>query len=165
MTRTWRAALTAAAACVMAACTLSACTSIGSTAGGSDGGPVDALKIGVFLDVTSWDPALADIGFDGPYLSAVYDPLVALDAESNPIPALATSWEYSPDFRTLTMDLRTGVTLDDGQAFDAAAAVANLEHLKAGARSGSTYRNVESVEAVDPDTIVIHLTEKDDALL
>ncbi|MFE6774939.1 ABC transporter substrate-binding protein [Streptomyces sp. NPDC057702] len=157
MQRIWRATLVAVIALALAACT---------NAGANSGsGSVDKIKIGTLLDVTSWDPAQADIGFDGPYLSAVYDPLVALDKNSRPIPALATSWTYSPDRRTLTMRLRSGVKFTDGQTFDAAAAVRNLQHLKAGVRSGQTYANVTGFREVDPTTIAIHLRKKDDALL
>lgn len=123
------------------------------------------LKIGNFLDVTSWDPALADIGFDGPYLSAVYDPLIALGADGTLLPVLATSWHYSDDLLVLTMDLRQGVTFSDGEAFTAEAAVASLEHLKAGARSGEAYLKVDSFVAVDEDTIEIRLSERDDTIL
>jgi peptide/nickel transport system substrate-binding protein len=90
MTRTRTAALAAAVALVAAA--IAGCTGSGGATGGASGG-TDELKAGVFLDVTSWDPANADIGFDGPYLSAVYDPLVTLDKDAKPVPALATSWD------------------------------------------------------------------------
>ncbi|GAA2978877.1 ABC transporter substrate-binding protein [Actinokineospora diospyrosa] len=169
MTRTRTTALVAVA--VAAATALAACTSAGSnnpggsTGGGGGGAEITELKAGVFLDVTSWDPASADIGFDGPYLSAVYDPLVALDNEAKPIPALATKWEWSADRLTLSMDLRTGVTFDDGQKFDAAAAVANLKHLKAGVRSGQAYLNVTDVSAKDEDTVELKLSKRDDSLL
>src|SRR5690242_14445850 len=103
MTRTRTAALVAAATVVSA---LAGCS---SSSGATGGGDTNDLRAGVFLDVTSWDPANADIGFDGPYLSAVYDPLVALDKDAQPVPALATSWEWSTDRLTLTMHLRQGV--------------------------------------------------------
>lgn len=125
----------------------------------------DTLRIGNFQDVTSWNPADADIGFDGPYLSAVYDGLVSLDKESDPVPALATSWKYSADRLTLTMHLRKGVSFSDGEPFDAKAAVVNLNSLMHGTRSAPTYRNVKSVSLVDPSTIQLHLTHRDDALL
>ncbi|HWG98783.1 MAG TPA: ABC transporter substrate-binding protein [Pilimelia sp.] len=146
---------------------IAGCTSAGGTGDGAGGGgaTVDELKIGTFLDVTSWDPANADIGFDGPYLSAVYDPLVALDKDSKPVPALATSWEWSPDLRTLTMKLRTDATFTDGQKFDAAAAVKNLRHLKAGVRSNQAYANVADFAAVDASTLRITMKKRDDALL
>lgn len=157
MQRIWRATLVAVIALALAACT--------NAGADSSGGPVEKIKIGTLLDVTSWDPAQADIGFDGPYLSAVYDPLVALDEKSRPIPALATSWTYSPDRRTLTMRLRSGVSFTDGQPFDAAAAVQNLKHLKAGVRSGQAYANVADVREVNHHTIALRLKKKDDALL
>ena len=169
MRRTWKAGLIAAAAVVslaVAGCTSS--SSGGSGGGGDKGGSgssIDTLKVGTFLDVTSWDPASADIGFDGPYLSAVYDPLVALDKNSQPVPGLATSWDWSSDRMTLTMHLRTGVSFSDGQKFDATAAVANLKHLQAGTTSAQAYADVSSFDVVDPNTIAIHLKERDDALL
>lgn len=163
-----RTHLTAIAAVALVALTLTGCT--GSTtddpsSGGSaaeDGGP---LNIGNFADVTSWDPSLADIGFDGPYLSAVYDPLLSVDGDGNPTPALATDWTVSDDYLTITMELRTDAVFSDGEAFDADAAVKSLDYLKAGARSGEAYVNVESFEVVDEDTIEIHLTQRDDTIL
>ncbi|WP_163505387.1 ABC transporter substrate-binding protein [Fodinicola acaciae] len=153
--RTRLAALVVAAAVALTGCT------------GPSGASTDTaeLKAGVFLDMTSWDPASADIGFDGPYLSAVYDPLVALDKTASPVPALATSWRWSADRLTLTMQLRNDVTFDDGQKFDAAAAVTNLRHLKAGVRSGQAYLNVSGVEAKGLDAVEIHLSKRDDSLL
>jgi peptide/nickel transport system substrate-binding protein len=148
----------------VAAAALAGCTSAGG-GGGAATADTGELKAGVFLDVTSWDPANADIGFDGPYLSAVYDPLVALDKDGKPVPALATKWEWSADRLTLTADLRQGVTFEDGQKFDAAAAVANIAHLKAGVRSGQAYLNVSAATAKDEDTVEITLSKRDDALL
>ncbi len=164
MTRTRTSALAAVA--VATAVALAGCTSAGGGGGGnSPTADIGELKAGVFLDVTSWDPANADIGFDGPYLSAVYDPLVALDKDGKPVPALATSWEWSADRLTLTAKLRTGVTFEDGQKFDATAAVENLKHLKAGVRSGQAYLNVAEFTAKGADTVELKLSKRDDALL
>lgn len=126
---------------------------------------ITELKIGNFLDITSWDPAMADIGFDGPYLSAIYDPLLTVDANGDVQPVLATSWEYSEDFLTLTMDVRTDVTFTDGSGFNAEVAAANLEHLQASARSGEAYTKVNDIGVVDEDTITITLKERDDTML
>ncbi|MVO90537.1 hypothetical protein GPA10_38760 [Streptomyces sp. p1417] len=157
MKRIWRATVVA-----VAAFTVAACTNTTTPAGGT---ATDDIKIGTLLDITSWDPAQADIGFDGPYLSAVYDPLISLDKDSKAVPGLAKAWKYSADRLTLTLDLRTGVKFSDGQPFDAAAAVQNLQHLKAGVRSGQTYANVTDIKKVDADTVSLHLKKKDDALL
>ncbi|GAA3697390.1 ABC transporter substrate-binding protein [Arthrobacter ginkgonis] len=152
-----------AAALAVAAIALTACSPGGGSA--AAGTAPTELKIGNFLDVTAWDPANADIGFDGPYLSAVYDPLVALNGNGEPIPALATGWKFSGDRKTLTMDLRTDAKFSDGEAFNAEAAVANLEHLKEGARSGEAYQNVKKFTAVDEDTIQFAFAERENSIL
>lgn len=160
--------LTGLAAVAAAALALTACSSGGADAGNGDAGgegAVAPLNVGNFLDVTSWDPALADIGFDGPYLSAIYDPLVVDNGKGEPEAALATKWEVSEDFKTITMDLRTDARFSDGEEFNADAAVAALEHLKQGVRSQEAYTKVDSFEAVDDDTIAIHLNQRDDTIL
>ncbi|AZS41262.1 Dipeptide-binding protein DppE [Microbacterium oxydans] len=106
----------ALAAAVAATLALTSCSG-GATPSPSDGsaaeGP-DALNIGNFLDITSWDPSLADIGFDGPYLSAVYDALIALDADGEPIPSLATDWTVADDDLSIDLDIRTDAVFSDG---------------------------------------------------
>ncbi|MFD6053582.1 ABC transporter substrate-binding protein [Agromyces sp. NPDC060279] len=159
-------ALPGVALAAAAAFALTACTSGTDAPSDGDGGTsVHPLSIGNFLDVTSWDPSLADIGFDGPYLSAVYDPLLTIDGDGQPQPGLATDWEVSDDFTTITMNLRTDTEFSNGEAFNAEAAVKSLEYLKAGVRSQEAYQKVESFEAVDEDTIAIHLTQRDDTIL
>ncbi|MFT3798333.1 ABC transporter substrate-binding protein [Microbacterium sp.] len=146
---------------------LSGCTGDSGT-GDSTDAPAEAvtdLKIGNFLDVTSWDPSLADIGFDGPYLSAVYDALIALDKDGNPIPSFATDWTVADDDLSITLDLKTGVTFSDGSDVDADAVVKSLEYLQQGARSGEAYTHVASFEKVDDDSVKINLTERDDTIL
>jgi peptide/nickel transport system substrate-binding protein len=157
----------ALAAAVAATLALTSCSggTTSSPSEGSGAGSPDALNIGNFLDVTSWDPSLADIGFDGPYLSAVYDALIALDKDGNPIPSLATDWTVADDDLSIDLDIRTDAVFSDGAPVDADAVVASLEYLKAGARSGEAYLNVSSFEKVDDDTITITLTQRDDTIL
>jgi peptide/nickel transport system substrate-binding protein len=155
-------AVAVASATVLA---LSACGSGGTETTPTKAAAGGPLNIGNFADVTSWDPSLADVGFDGPYLSAVYDPLIAVDGDGKPVPALATKFETSADYKTVTLTLRTGVKFSDGEKFDAAAAVQSLNYLKQGARSGEAYASVDKFEAVGADTVKIDLKERDDTLL
>lgn len=157
------------AAVAAAALALTACAG-GSDGSGGGGGEGQAeggtqLRIGNFLDVTSWDPSSADIGFDGPYLSAIYDPLLAINDKGEPQPALATQWETSEDFLTITLDIRTDAKFSTGTPVDADAVVKSLEYLKDGIRSNEAYQKVDSFEKVDDDTVAIHLTERDDTIL
>jgi catechol 2,3-dioxygenase-like lactoylglutathione lyase family enzyme len=48
------------------------------------------------------------------------EPLVDLDAQGQPTPCLAESWEAAPDGRTITFRLRRNVTWHDGRPFTSA---------------------------------------------
>ncbi|GAB3798887.1 ABC transporter substrate-binding protein [Humibacter antri] len=154
--------LTIAAA---ASLVLSGCTGGSGTAPAKTAASAGALNIGNFADVTNWDPSKADIGFDGPYLSAVYDGLVAINGKGEPTPSLATSWNVAADGLTVTFHLRAGVKFSDGESFDAAAAVKSLEYLKRGARSGEAYVSVKDFRAENADTVVVDLTRRDSTML
>lgn len=166
--KTLVAALAVAAAIGMA---LTGCSGGGSAgtgtsaATGSTASGPDDLKIGNFLDVTSWDPSLADIGFDGPYLSAVYDALIALDKNGNPIPSLATKFTVASNRLSVTLDIKQGVKFSDGEPVNAAAVVKSLQYLQKGARSGEAYTHVKDFIAVNDDTVRIDLTQRDDTML
>lgn len=156
------------AATAIAALALTSCSGGGTPSGENGSGDTVAnqpLNVGGFLDITSWDPALADVGFDVTYLSAVYDPLLTVDGDGKPQPALATKWEVSADYKKITMDLRTDAKFSDGEAFTADAAVKNLEYLQKGVRSQEAYTNVSAFKKVDEDTIEIDLKKRDDTIL
>lgn len=92
---------------------------------------------------------------------ASYDTLMHLDADGNPVPWLATSWEYT-DPQTLVMELRDDVTFTDGEPFNAEAVVKNLEYGKSATPPNFAalgFLNViKSVEAVDESTVQVNLT-------
>lgn len=158
--------LTGLAIIASASLALTACSSGGSTGGDSaDGSSVKPLSIGNFMDVTNWDPAAADLGFDAPYLSAVYDALVTVDENGEPQPGIATSWETADDFLSVSFDIRTDAKVSDGTPVDVDAVVKGLEHLKNGPTAAEAYGAVESIEAADEDTIVFNLSERDDTML
>jgi len=73
-----------------------------------------------------------------------------------------TGWDYSADYKTFTMHIRRGVTWNDGYPYTAQDIVFTLNMLKENTNLfGSSYVNewVESVEAPDDYTAVIHLTK------
>lgn len=117
------------------------------------------------MDVTNWDPAAADLGFDGTYLSAIYDALITVNDKGEPQPGLATEWETADDFMNVSFDIRTDAKFSDGTAVDVDAIVKGLQHLKDGPTAREAFANVDSIERVDEDTLVINMAKRDDTML
>jgi len=92
----------------------------------------------------------------------IYEPLVYQDLDNTYKGLLAESWTVSPDSRTITFKLRSGITFTDGTPFNADAVKFTFERLR---RVGSkspifpTFQNVTSMEAKDATTFV--MTMKD----
>ncbi|HSH82850.1 MAG TPA: ABC transporter substrate-binding protein, partial [Herpetosiphonaceae bacterium] len=77
------------------------------------------------------------------------------------IPWIAESYEYSDDFETITVQLREGVTWNDGEPFTTEDVVFTYDLLRE--NPGMTWaeeanKRVESVEAVDERTVRFNLT-------
>ncbi|HEV7666275.1 MAG TPA: ABC transporter substrate-binding protein [Chloroflexota bacterium] len=79
-------------------------------------------------DAVKIDPALIEDGLSGRVTNQIFETLVTFDGASTRIkPALAESWETSPDGKTWTFHLRQGVSFHDGTPFDATAVKANFD--------------------------------------
>lgn len=98
----------------------------------------------------------------------IFQGLTTLNERGEPVPALASSWEISPDQKTVTFKLRRGVRWHDGAPFGADDVLFTVSVLQSDdfAQSGqpaSTFlsqlwRNV-SVEQVDPFTVSFRLQQ------
>lgn len=105
---------------------------------------------------------------DSDLTGLIFQGLVALNERGEPVPALAESWEISPDEKDITFKLRRDVRWHDGAPFSAADVIFTVGVLQsdAFAESGqpaSTYlaqlwRNV-SVEQIDPYTVRFRLQQ------
>lgn len=100
-----------------------------------------------------------------PYLELIYEYLVYVDpVTEEPTPGLATSWEMADDGMSWTFEIREGVPFheDWGEltAEDVAYSIEKIisEESIAGP-AGSMRKLIESVEAVDTHTAVIHMLE------
>lgn len=151
------------------AVTLAACSSP------SDDDAATATSGGTLVYATGdAEPTCLDPHVGGNYPQALIstqylEPLLGRDTDGNITPWLATDWETSADGLTVELTLHEGITFTDGTAFDAAAVVANIEHIKDPDTGSSTgylaLAKVESAEAVDSTHVRLHLTEPDSALL
>jgi peptide/nickel transport system substrate-binding protein len=165
----FRSPVTAVAVLAAAGVALSGCAAAApapAATGGDAGAPASTqiLTIGAVTDVTDWDPAQAHVGHALQPYQAAYDSLLLREPDGTLAPMLATEWTYDETNTELTLELRTDVTFSDGEAFDAEAVVANLEHFKAeNGRQAAQLASLESAEAVDADTVTISLTEPDPA--
>lgn len=160
MARRYLYAALAAAAVLFAA----ACGGGGGAPGG--GGEIDrqaSLSMGWILPPPMMDPhTTPSIVGAFPYLSLVYDRLVRVDNPSGAAdyaPMLASSWEFSPDGRTLTFRLRPDTTFHSGSAVDATAVAWSLERAMTHPKSvvAGELDSIDSVAAPDPATVVLSL--------
>src|SRR5437870_12104907 len=88
------------------------------------------LRIGLAEDPDVLDPSLARTFVGRIVFAALCDKLVDIDEKLAIVPQLATSWEWSPDNKALTLKVRQGVTFHDGEKLDAAAVKFNIERHK-----------------------------------
>ena len=118
------------------------------------------LRFGLAEDPDVLDPTLARTFVGRIVFAALCDKLVDIDEKLNIVPQLATSWEWSPDSKALTMKIRPGVTFHDGEKLDAAAVKFNIERHKtmAGSNRRGELAPVTSVDVVDPMTVRLNLS-------
>src|SRR5947209_17821299 len=96
----------------------------------------------------------------------VYEPLFTHDRAWNPIPMLAESDAVSDRGLRHTLTLRRGVKFHNGKELTAADVVASLKRWGQFATVGEViWPGVESVEAKDPYTVAIGLTQPSCPLL
>lgn len=126
-------------------------------------------------DAKGLDPAAITDGESVMVVTNLFDTLVAVDPDSLEIvPALAESWEASPDGTVWTFRLREGVRFHDGTPCDAAAVAFSFERQRDPGHPAHTgdcpywldyFKDVARTEAVDSRTVRITLERPYAALL
>jgi len=117
------------------------------------------LRIGLAEDPDVLDPTLARTFVGRHVFTATCDKLLDLDEKLNVVPQLATSWQWAPDYKSLTLKLRPNVLFHDGEKMDAAAVKYSLERHKtmAGSNRRGELAPVTSIDVVDPLTVRLNL--------
>ncbi|HLF91914.1 MAG TPA: ABC transporter substrate-binding protein [Planctomycetota bacterium] len=81
-------------------------------------------------DSTTLDPAQVEWLEDLKINQSLYETLVTFKPDSTELEGrLATAWTVSPDGRSVSFDLRTGVTFHDGSPFDAEAVAYTFQRI------------------------------------
>ena len=109
---------------------------------------------------TGLDPATDTTGSDNQsFLDAIYGNLFELGANGQTIDDLATGYTISADDKTVTIELRHGVTFSDGTPFNAAAVAFNFKRDLAAPVGDTPKWPVSSITTSGSYEVVIHLTQ------
>lgn len=102
-----------------------------------------------------------DYGSNMALLDLLYEPLVRYGPDGSLVPALAVSWDSTPDGLTWTFTLRPQVTFHDGTPFDAAAVKWNFERWLGAPAHGwlPLTERITKVETPDARTVVLTLRQ------
>ncbi|SFT03302.1 ABC transporter substrate-binding protein [Saccharopolyspora flava] len=158
-----------------AAASLAGCAQSERGAGGGEGG---TLTFGAAGAPDLFDPFYASDGETFRVTRQMMEGLVNFKPGSVEVePALAESWEHSPDGKTWTFKLRSGVKFHDGTDFNSDAVCKNFQRwytqTGAGQNNALSYYWIENFggfadgkapslfqncENPDPTTAVVHLT-------
>ncbi len=108
------------------------------------------------------DPQMTTGTLTFQHVKSAYDTLVEPDEQGKIVPALAESWEFSPETLTLTFHLRKGVVFHNGDSLTAADVKATFDRMLA-PDSASPYKPafsaVKEIRVVDDATVEFALTE------
>ncbi len=119
-------------------------------------------------DATGLDPHTQTSFPSFRLLELIYEPLVTVDKDLNLVPALAESWKFSDDAKTLTMNLRKGVKFHDGSDFTSADVKATFERIlnkDVKAAALANFSSIASIDTPDDFTVVFNLSVADVPLL
>ncbi len=131
--------------------------------------PADPNTVTVLIESspTNLDPRIGNDGQSERIDELIFDSLVKKDAQFNLQPNLATSWD-TPNPRTYIFHLRTGVKFQNGQVLTSRDVKWTLDTMRDHSiltAKYQAYRNIASMDAPDPQTLVIHMSQPDSALL
>lgn len=95
-------------------------------------------------------------------IGSIFDTLVQLDHESNPIPGLAESWDTSQDGKTWHFKLRKGVEFHNGKALSAEDVIETFNYLNSDASGYVDGKTIlGSIESMKADGDYVVLTQKE----
>jgi peptide/nickel transport system substrate-binding protein len=116
---------------------------------------------------TNLDPRVGTDGSSEHIDSLIFDPLVRKDAHFGMEPALAERWEWR-DPLTCVFHLRHGVRFHDGRPLTSRDVKWTLDSMIQGkviTIKTAAFATWAGVEAPDPQTVIVHLTKPDNAML
>ncbi len=132
------------------------------------GGVRDHLVLGLPLEPPNLDPTSgAAAAVDEVVYGNIFEGLTRITQNGAVAPALAESWDISPDGLTYLFHLRSGVRFHDGSTFDAEDVKFSLERIVATDSTNAQkalFAPIARVEVVNPATVRVVLSRPVSAL-
>ena len=139
---------------VVAVCALAAC--------GPPRADRNSARLGIALEPPNLDPtAGAAAAIDEVVYANVFEGLTRIGPNGEVLPALAASWDVSPDGLTYTFHLRANARFHDGTPFDASDVKFSLDRARAPNSTNAQkalFDPIASVDLVDPSTVRVTLS-------
>jgi peptide/nickel transport system substrate-binding protein len=119
------------------------------------------FTIGMLSDVDSLNPFTGIVAESYEVWNAIYDTLMSYSAKDfSPVGLLATSWKSSPDGKTWTYTIHSGVKWSDGVPLTSADVKYTYDRIIKGSYEQTNWGNyvapITSVDAPNPTTVVMH---------
>lgn len=127
-----------------------------------------SLRMAWAQDATGLDPHTQTAFSSLRLLELIYEPLVRLDSALDVVPAVAESWTFSPDGKTLTFKLDPDAKFSDGAKVTPADVKASFERLldeATAAAARSNFLSIASIDTPDDATVVFNLSQPDAPIL
>lgn len=146
--------------------TLAAATMLAGFAAAAMPANAKTLVIARDMDINSLDIVRSWCDTCMIYNAAVYEGLLALDANNKLVPAIAESWTVNEDQTEFTFKLNPKATFSDGSKVEAKDVKWSWERLKNVKGTPSDLAStIASVEAPDAGTVVVKTSEPNSELL
>ncbi|HEY1940680.1 MAG TPA: ABC transporter substrate-binding protein [Roseiarcus sp.] len=123
----------------------------------------DSVTIGMTLEPPGLDPTTAAAAAIGEITHYnIFEGLTKINEDFSITPLLAEKWTFSPDLKTLTLNLRKGVKFQDGEPFSSKDVKFSFE--RAGAKDSTNkdkafFASIDSIDASDPNVVVLKFKE------
>ncbi|NLL47657.1 MAG: ABC transporter substrate-binding protein [Firmicutes bacterium] len=117
-----------------------------------------ALNLSILAALTTLNPLDSNNLQDTMFLQQMNDGLFHVNEVTREVePRLAESWEVSEDGMSITFKIRSGAKFHNGDTVKASDAVYSFEFAMNSPRIKTYYSAIESVEAPDDSTFIVHL--------
>jgi peptide/nickel transport system substrate-binding protein len=120
-----------------------------------EGGRIQAA---LTANASTMDPILSTTNASRQVAVHLFESLASMDSNYQVIPQLAQDWSRSEDGLAYTFRLRPGVKFHNGKTMTAEDVKASLDRFLKISPGANRFKNVKSVEIVDPMTVRIVLT-------